>query len=573
MGTIVTIPTGLANRRGSDGSGFAIGKQTATGSPLDRVNFASEAGTDAIGTGFDAADPVSYYSEGDGTITIATSGNVTADAEFEVVGRNAAGAVSTETITVASGAAAQAGTENFAGIYITTITPPTAILAALTWGVSVSTRALTVSNGMIPILFPVSNLDMNEDANITESDLISALGAATPSEIGQFSGHVNFTTGVLTENLPYLLAGIFNPQGGLTSTAVGTQSAGAAIAVPANGDVVIVLPTGGTTHPSKIKMTFAAPPASGTLLVEGYTKIGSKQNNRRFRRETITLGAGRTFETENYYVWNAAAPGIAANPLTITASSVGTTGNAAFVLDPELFETEFSIARNDQQFQGWSVQGLVGGEPRAGFDVVPSQMTINAAPGGVSFEMQCPAGQVSRNRTVQGGEIEQLLLDANYEGASSERYAGWSIAFRYGTDLVKVTNLVIGFNRNYAADEAVDGDRFATDIQATDDRAITLTPTTRFRSSYEANAVFARWQGIFREDRRTALEARMYNYTGQGQRRQIIISGPSSQLSESPQTVVGGPGSIDEPLSFQSYPSGSDTEITISLFTTQQYTV
>ena len=567
MGTIVTIPTGIANRRGSDGSGFAIGKQTATGSPLDRVNFASEAGTDAIGTGFDAADPVSYYSEGDGTITIATSGNVTADAEFEVVGRSAAGAVLTETITVASGAAAQAGTENFAGIYITTITPPTAILAALTWGVSVSTRALTVSNGMIPILFPVSNLDMNEDANISESDLISALGAATPSEIGQFSGHANFTTGVLTENLPYLLAGQFNPQGGLTSTAVGIQSAGAAIAVPANGDVVIVLPTGGTTHPSKIKITFAAAPASGTLLVEGYTKIGSKQNNRRFRPEPITLGAARTYETENYYVWDAD------NPLTITASSVGTTGNAAFVLDPELFDTLFSIARNDQQFQGWSMQGLVGGEPRAGFDVVPSQMTITAAPGGVSFEMQCPAGQVSRNRTIQGGEIEQLLLDANYEGASSERYAGWSIAFRYGTDLVKVTNLVIGFNRNYAADDAADGDRFATDIEATADRAITITPTTRFRSSYEANAVFARWQDIFREDRRTPLEARMYNYTGQGQRRQIIISGPSSQLRESPQTVVGGPGSIDEALSFQAYPSGTATEIEIRLFTTQRYTV
>ena len=112
------------------------------------------------------------------------------------------------------------------------------------------------------------------------------------------------------------------------------------------------------------------------------------------------------------------------------------------------------------------MQGLVGGEPRTGFTVVPSVMNINASPTGVSFEMQCPAGQVTEKRTIQGGEIEQLFLDADYDDAESRRYGGWSGAFRYGTDLVKMTNLVIGFNRNYSADEAVDGDRFATDIEA-----------------------------------------------------------------------------------------------------------
>ena len=35
MATLVTIPTGVQNRRGSDGSGFAIGKQTAAGTALD----------------------------------------------------------------------------------------------------------------------------------------------------------------------------------------------------------------------------------------------------------------------------------------------------------------------------------------------------------------------------------------------------------------------------------------------------------------------------------------------------------------------------------------------------------
>ena len=261
------------------------------------------------------------------------------------------------------------------------------------------------------------------------------------------------------------------------------------------------------------------------------------------------------------------------NPLTVTSAFATQPGNARFTLDPELYEIEFTIARNDVQFPGWSVQGLVGGEPRTGFTVVPSVMNINASPTGVSFEMQCPAGQVTEKRTIQGGEIEQLFLDADYDDAESRRYGGWSGAFRYGTDLVKMTNLVIGFNRNYAADDAVDGDRFATDIEASDDRAITITPTTRFQSSYEQGATFARWQDIFRDETRTALEGRWYNYTGLGQRRQFIVEAPSSLLIESPQTAVSGGASIDRTLSFQSFATNTAREITITLFTTKSYSV
>ena len=166
------------------------------------------------------------------------------------------------------------------------------------------------------------------------------------------------------------------------------------------------------------------------------------------RRLTVNT-TDQNYESRYYYVWDAN------NPLTVTSAFATQPGNARFTLDPELYEIEFTIARNDVQFPGWSVQGLVGGEPRTGFTVVPSVMNINASPTGVSFEMQCPAGQVTEKRTIQGGEIEQLFLDADYDDAESRRYGGWSGAFRYGTDLVKMTNLVIGFNRNYAADEAV----------------------------------------------------------------------------------------------------------------------
>ena len=259
---------------------------------------------------------------------------------------------------------------------------------------------------------------------------------------------------------------------------------------------------------------FAAAPASGTLTIAGYTKIGSKQRNRRYRRETITLGTETTYESKYYYVSDTAGTPNATPAPTITASNVGTTGNAAFTLDPELYTQTFTIQANDEQFKGWSAQGLVGGEPRTAFDVVPSLWNINATPTGVSFEMQCPAGEVTLKRTIQGGDITEPFLDADYTDASPTRFGGWSGAFRYGTDLVKMTNLAIAFNRNLNPDEAVDGDRFSTDVEASDNRIITVTPTTRFRSSYEKTATVDNWQEVFRERTRRALEGRWYHYTG-----------------------------------------------------------
>ena len=570
MATLVTIPTGVQNRRGSDGSGFAIGRQTASGTALTRVNYESTAGTDDVGDGFTAGQTVRFFLDdgGYGPITLTTSANTAANAVFSVTGRDADGNVETDSITISSGDATATGTVSFAGRYLITITPPAALdPTTLTWGAEVTTVSNSVTNGMIPILFPVSNLDMNENANIEDSDLISAIGSATPPDIGQYSGQMNFTTGLLTEELPYLLDGIFNNP--TSSTAVAPQDADGGTAINPPVAAAVGLTQVDTNHPSKLKIAFAAAPgAAGTFTITGYTKIGSKQNNRRYRTETITVNTtDQNYESRYYYVWDAN------NPLTVTSAFATQPGNARFTLDPELFEIEFTIARNDVQFPGWSVQGLVGGEPRTGFTVVPSVMNINASPTGVSFEMQCPAGQVTEKRTIQGGDIEQLFLDADYDDAESRRYGGWSGAFRYGTDLVKMTNLVIGFNRNYAADEATDGDRFATDIEASDDRAITITPTTRFQSSYEQGATFARWQDIFRDETRTALEGRWYNYTGLGQRRQFIVEAPSSLLIESPQTTVGGGASIDRTLSFQSFSTNTAREITITLFTTKSYSV
>ena len=106
MGRIVPIPAaGVADRKTSDGTSIAIGKQPQRGTPLDRVNFVSVARTDSIAAAQSAAAPFSFYFEGDGTITVTADSNLAADTDIVLSGRNAAGNVETETLTIASGAA------------------------------------------------------------------------------------------------------------------------------------------------------------------------------------------------------------------------------------------------------------------------------------------------------------------------------------------------------------------------------------------------------------------------------------------------------------------------------------
>ena len=573
MGRIVPIPAaGVADRKTSDGTSIAIGKQTQRGTPLDRVNFTSVAGTDSIAAAQSAAAPFSFYFVGDGTITFTADSNLAADADIVLSARDAAGNVLTETLTISTGADAATSTGNFCGYYLITATPESANFGARTLEIEATTRVLTVANGVNRLMYPVSNVDINEDADTQESDLFSSIGAATEPEIGQYWGHANFTTGILNEELPYLLYGMFPTSKTSTPYEDVTQ---AAIAVPASGDVPIVEPVFTPTsaaRPAKIKLDFAAAPVAGTLDVRGYVRIGPGRDNVRFRRETITLGAGTDYETENYYVWDATST--PPREVTMTAAGVTTAGNVVPTWDPELFTIDFEITNPDVLFEGWSAQGLIGGVPRVAYDVTPGQVTINATPSGISIEFQCTASRVEDLRTIQGGVDEQLLLNTDYELVPARRIGGWSGGFRFADDLVKYTDLAITFNRNYEPDEAVSENVFRTDIEQSANRAVTVTPTSRYRSGNAQTDVFARWQDIFRNKQRTPLSSRGYSYTAQGQQRQFIVECPSALLTESPQTVANAGGNIDQPLAFQAFTNAAgDSEIKITLETTKSYTV
>lgn len=549
---------GVRTRSGSDGVSVAVGRQIARGMPVKRDGrpITSESASLMVvddGVLTDAFEIL--FHPGFGTLTF-TLEAVVSSSSILVEGYDIDGKAISETLDTAANVV-NTTSERYVSDPAPVVTPKG--FTNETVDVTANTEAGFVP-GMVNRAYPVSNLDQNEQADTVESNLITARGGFTEDEIGQYFGSVDFTTGVLLEDMSHLLRGMFNPSS-LVSIAVDKRTV-ADVSVPANGEVSDALPESGFEHPSKVKISFAAAPVSGILTLEGFVKIGAKSTNRRYRKETITLGSVKDYESDHYYV---------SDGMKITVADVGTAGKADFVWDSELYETVLEISASDPEFAGFTVQGLVGGVPVVAKDFVPSEMTLEASSTGITLQLVGPASEVTYHRTVAGGDREVLVPDKAYTSVSVRRYAGWSGAFSFSGETVKATGVTINFNRNYEADDAFDADRFKTDLTAGVKR-ITVTPTTRFRSGDSANDVFVRWQEVFRDQMRTALSFAMYSYERTGQRTLFRLDFPSCQLNESPQTVVSGAGPIDQPLSFLGLlNSANESPMKITIYSVSAY--
>lgn len=544
----------VTTRKGSN-SGFALGERLSADQAITNTGPPSTAGTtqianDADVTSTGAITLTEYNGVGTIEVTLSTAGA----GVITVAGNDNNGNAQTDTLTFAATDTSMETTNNyvFEGL---TVTVSTAFGAGTTADIDANTIDAA---GMYQKYFSASSLDLNEDANVVESNEWSSSGADSADEIGQFWGHMNVTKRVSVEDHLIFAYGEFN--NATASTQVPAQ-AGGTLAIGANATTDITAPSGGLNHPSRLQLTFATAPANDTSIqIRGNIKIGVKGDNQRYRTETINFdGTTTVFTTNNY--WD----GTQMDVVNDTANAL----NATLSWDSGLWETTMSISRQDPIFDGWDVQATIGGVPRVGRKVVPNQMSITATPSGIDLEMQCVASQVTWESTIDGGNTRQLALTKVYPEASQRRFAPWAGVLKLGTITSKYTNFTFTFNRNYEADEAVDGNRFRTDIDAQDNRQVTIQPTARYLGASSVTDVINEWQEIFREEgARLPVEYRMYSWDKYGKRQQVIYNFPSCQLNESPQTVVNDGGTLDQPLGMKALTDSSNpSEITLTAYT------
>ena len=442
-------------------------------------------------------------------------------------------------------------------------------------GTKITTFAAPAGNtpGMIQKRFPFSEFSISEISEVLANNLITGFGSRDAAIFGRFSAGGRIVTGIIPSDIFHFIMGVLSLTSLPTSTKIADISqatankdqikASAAIADITTAPTVARMVEAGKP-PSRVKFTFDTAPTAGTIVVKGIRKIGRPEVDNFVVTETINPRASEVYST-NYYK----------QIDSVVFTSIAGATNVGLDWDSNTYKTEAKFSASPVLFPGWTMQGSDGGQPFVAEDMTPVNMNLSIGTGGVSNTMEVVGTHKTELRKLTAGDAPAYTFTdeelAMFPRGSTRQQPVWGASFWYGDTLVKATNIEIAMNLNLGPDDSFDGSRFITDITQDGNREIDFNPTIRFVSGTQASDVFAKWQEILRNDERSMLLFRGYNYFGNGAREIIEVECPSSQLITN-EIVTSGAGPIDRRLSFYGLPSASEaSEIIIRTETQEQF--
>ena len=433
------------------------------------------------------------------------------------------------------------------------------------------TTGRVTTPGLVKRRFPFNEFAINDTPEVIESTLIRAFGAASPDIFGLFSAAGRMRTGIIPSDMLHLLRGSLNPNAPVVSAKIDN--------VNVDGDNAAFGSTGVSTTitnikavadgnaPSRLEMTFSAAPTAGTVKITGTRKIGRPDNRIHKQRDTevVTPRAAKVLSSKYWVdIDSIEFNGITAGDLTVTG-----------VWDSGTYSTEMRFNTLNDLFEGWTVIGADGGAPFVAEDVTPIATRFSVTSGGASVDIDVVATLKNELRKIGSTEeqvkFEQEELDL-FPISQEREQPGWGSSFWYGGQAVKATGLDVAIALNIESDtEVFDASRYATDIIQTANRVVTFAPTLRFISGDAAADTFQRWQNIIKNDIRSEIIFRSYNYLGDGSRTLFEIKANNAQMNAN-EVATAGQGPLTRRTGFKALPSTDEaSEIVVRTETKEQF--
>ena len=433
--------------------------------------------------------------------------------------------------------------------------------------------------GFIQKAFPVRRLDVDGDAEINESDLLTGSGAVAPDEIGQIWSQGVFDVRLLVEDFIHMLYGILNPSalptnadladkviqaGGTTLTAgkaTFTETTSVAMQIGSRGYSKIDTVAG--LLPSQLELTIPGTAGTKKALVRGFRQIGRPTDDRYYQEETVDFAANATTGTTTKF-WS---------KIIDVDFSVGATNPASLGLTfkPVSKKTIMRFNTTNAIFGGWTGLLSRGRVPARVQDLVPRTMTISADATGMSAAFECQGVKFQDLRTPEGGDNEVLAIPASdytdhFADAPTRNYPGWGGAFQFGEDIVKYESLEFVVDQRLDFSRGVDGSRYRSGLARQGQRRVTIRPVTEALAPENAADTTQRWERNFIDELRLPLKLVAYAFGSDGRGYRLGISSASSQLNEYPRFPIEGQGPVNRGLSFLAQPTATETsEIVVEI--------
>lgn len=229
------------------------------------------------------------------------------------------------------------------------------------------------------------------------------------------------------------------------------------------------------------------------------------------------------------------------------------------VANPGLKKTVFSA--RDTIFPGWTVQGVVGGEPRLGFGVVPVRARLDVGRN-IRLAMETLARMVWRRRTIAGGILtEKFADDSGLKGDPFIPnvffpYYGGYMELDDNPTIFKNFRMNINQGLNFLEGSTGSPSRLPM-VRGTADRDVSINFGVYYEEADAATEDFIKWDERFRDNIISEIVIYIYYWTVEGKEYYHKITLGEVELTAVPRIPVNQKGALEENLALRAVREGA----------------
>ena len=317
--------------------------------------------------------------------------------------------------------------------------------------------------------------------------------------------------------------------------------------------------------PGRLEFTLKAAENEGRIIVSGVRKVGLASTDTLPLREVIDLNNTTKFTTSKYF------HKILDVDIQKKDGSASTQPVTSLKSIPGGYSTVLKTV-NDE-FQGWTLEPEIGGEPWVVTRAVPIGAEIEVGES-ISATIDLLSNRVDKRRTIAGGEKDQFtptpLIAANknkFAFVGRRFFSGYGRYLVIDGEAVICDGAPISIAHNYDFAQGKVPGRFRRGTEATARRNVTSSVQTKYESGTAEEDTFIKWDEKFRNNESVSVEIGMYQWLGNGRQLSITYKMSNCEIVSPVRVPVTGPGAIPVTVELKAVPPvgqvAGELEVTI----------
>ncbi len=293
-------------------------------------------------------------------------------------------------------------------------------------------------------------------------------------------------------------------------------------------------------------------------LVTGVRKVGLASSDTLPLKEVITFDSTKQIPSTKYFHFIDQVTFLDGNGAAMASPK----GTIEILADPNAHSTVLKTV--DDEFQGWTIEPNLDGEPWLVTRAVPISGTIEVGEN-IAAQIDLRSSRVDKRRTMGGGNVEQFTPTSSDQ--KKFPFIGRRFFPGYGRYLVIDGEAVIcdaapiSIAHNYDFAQGKKPGRFRRGVEPTSRRNVTVNVQTKYESgtSAEDEGKYIKWDEKFRNNEPVSVQIVTYQWLGNGRQLEIIYDMTNCEITAPVRVPATSPGAIPITIALKAVPPSGET--------------